>query len=192
MYARLIFPIFFVYIAVVFVIAQGSMVGAAEGSERYLVPYTEYGQPDFQGTWSVSSLTPMQRPDFFSELTTTPEGAQSYIEQFKGAYNDFVDPDIFVQDISQLDMIHGEFRTSAVTIPMSGQIPFNEKGGEEAAADFDRFLNKYDHPEQRPLFERCLGSMGFPPMRPFIGDIPRKIVQTEDYFMLYTEDPGGA
>ena len=29
-------------------------------------------------------------------------------------------------------------------------------------------------------------------MRPFIVDIPRKIVQTEDYFMLYTEDPGGS
>lgn len=191
MYARLIFPIFFIYLAAVFLLAQGSVFETAEGSERYAVPYTEYGQPDLQGTWSVMSLTPMQSPAFFGDLTATQEEAQRYIAEVKGSYNDFVDPDTFIQDISRLDVIHGEIRTSAVTIPINGQIPFNENGSREAAADFDRFLNQYDHPEQRPLFERCLGSMGFPPMRPFVSDIPRKVVQTEDYFLLYTEDPGG-
>jgi hypothetical protein len=34
----------------------------AQSDGDYVVPRTEYGQPDLQGVWNFSSNTPMQRP----------------------------------------------------------------------------------------------------------------------------------
>jgi hypothetical protein len=127
--------------------ASFSTIATAQAPNNYEVSLTEYGHPDFQGTWSVISLTPMQRSDAFAELTTSQEEAARYIEEFRYAVDGggLEDPDFAVQNISNFDMINGELRTSAITIPENGKIPYSENGGREAAADFDRFLNKYDH-----------------------------------------------
>ncbi|SVD63906.1 uncharacterized protein METZ01_LOCUS416760, partial [marine metagenome] len=37
----------------------------AQTAEDYVVPRTEWGQPDLQGVWNFNSSTPMQRPERF-------------------------------------------------------------------------------------------------------------------------------
>ncbi|NKB33486.1 MAG: hypothetical protein GKR91_10350 [Pseudomonadales bacterium] len=182
-----------IFLQVLITILLSTSISASEKfADQYSAPQTEYGQPDLQGYWFVGSLTPVERPENFSELVTTPEEAEKYIESVKANLGDFADPDVYLQDFSELDQIEGQFRTSVVTHPIDGKIPYSERGIELVAWNNNRQTQLFDHPEQRNLFERCLGSFGFPPMRPFIGNMPRRIVQNENYIAIYTEDPGGA
>ena len=46
----------------------------AQQSNDYVVPKTEWGQPDLQGVWNFNSSTPMQRPERFgTQEFLTPE-----------------------------------------------------------------------------------------------------------------------
>jgi hypothetical protein len=56
-----------------------------QSDESYVVPLTEWGQPDLQGVWNFNSETPMQRPEEFgdrefltSEGTTRPAGGLEF------------------------------------------------------------------------------------------------------------------
>ena len=178
----------FARVATLWFVAQ---VASAQPADSYVVPLTEHGHPDFQGHWASASLTLLERPEYFDGLTTTAEAATIFIDQLKMDMGDLEDPDTYLQDISVLDVINGDLRTSAITDPADGQIPFSEHGKAVADWDLQRFFTQFDGPEIRPLDERCLGSLGHPPYRPFISDIPRTIVQTEDYVAIYTEDASG-
>ena len=39
----------------------------AQTAEDYVVPRTEWGQPDLQGVWNFSSNVPLQRPTQFGD-----------------------------------------------------------------------------------------------------------------------------
>lgn len=162
----------------------------AQSTEVYDPPRTEFGYPDFQGSWVARSLTPLERPDALPGLVVSAAEADRYIDGFKQiVFAGVVDPDILLENISHLNRIGGELRSSAIIDPADGRIPFTELGLDLAGQAGRRDLTLFDHPEQRPLDERCLGSIGLPPFRPFIFGIPRKIVQTSDYVLIYTEDP---
>ena len=53
-----------------------SVEGSAEDS--YEVPLTEYGQPDFQGSWGIRFSTPLERYDGMP-LVLTPEFAKKFL-----------------------------------------------------------------------------------------------------------------
>ena len=55
----------------------------AQSDENYVVPLTEWGQPDLQGVWNFNSETPMQRPEEFGdrEFLTSEEIQQARIER---------------------------------------------------------------------------------------------------------------
>ncbi|HAG72312.1 MAG TPA: hypothetical protein DCL66_08935, partial [Gammaproteobacteria bacterium] len=76
-------------------------------------------------------------------------------------YNAFwVDPG------SRFGRVNGEARTSWITYPESGRIPFSEQGNVLRQANRAVFSGN-DGPEGRALGERCLigfGSTGGPPM----------------------------
>lgn len=162
----------------------------AQSTEVYDPPRTEFGHPDIQGSWVARSLTPLERPDALPELVVSAAEADRYIDGFKQVvFSGVVDPDILLEDISHLNRIDGELRSSAIIDPADGRIPFTQLGLDLAGQASRREQSLFDHPEQRPLDERCLGSLGLPPFRPFIVGIPRKIVQTSDYVLIYSEDP---
>ena len=51
----------------------------AQTAEDYVVPRTEWGQPDLQGVWNFNSSTPMQRPERFGTREfLTPEDCLLY------------------------------------------------------------------------------------------------------------------
>jgi hypothetical protein len=52
-------------------------------------------------------------------------------------------------------------------------------------------MQEFDHPEQRPLFERCMQNYGAPPIYSAGVFAPHQIVQTRDHVVIVTEGPVG-
>ena len=172
-----------------FSVSTGSL---AQQAESYVVPLTEHGHPDFQGNWEDGFLTMLERPIGFENLIANPEQAQALVAGIRSNLTGNVDPDIGIQNLQELAMVKGEYRTSIIVSPTDGQMPFTEAGLELVAWSKMRDEQLFDHPEQRPLVERCLESFGYPPMRagPAVA-VPRKIVQNRDHVVILTEDAVG-
>jgi hypothetical protein len=94
-------------------------------------------------------------------------------------------------DDMELAIINGEYRTSLITIPENGRVPYSVLG--KSLSDERVRLNQegFDGPEQRDLSERCLAGLGSPPMSALPLQLPRVIVQTQDHVMMYMEDAAG-
>ena len=92
-------------------------------------------------------------------------------------------------------VVNGEPRTSLITFPSNGRIPELTPEGQrrfQERQDSRSQFAQYDHPELRPLAERCIlsyGSPAGPPLLPNKGNNSNYIiVQTADYVMIMTEN----
>ena len=91
--------------------------------------------------------------------------------------------------------INGEPRSSLIVDPPDGKVPATDAGGAASAppsaCGAARPRRQYDHPEFRPLAERCLMSFGSnagPPMLPnYFYNNNYTIVQTKDHVMILVE-----
>jgi hypothetical protein len=172
-------------------------------------PHTGWGAPDLQGFWSNSSFTGMQRPAGADKLVLNEQEAAALAKRnvYSGArrqeagaskvdekssqelladknpsrgYNTFwMDPG------QSYAKVKGEYRSSWITDPPDGRIPYTERGiraNTRGAA--------YDGPESRSLSERCImsftGSYG-----PVIGNgmynNTLQIVQSPNSVMILAE-----
>jgi hypothetical protein len=125
-----------------------------------------------------------------------PPGNPSFIEQIAvvasggvGGYNGFwLDPG------EKVITIDGVPRSSIIIDPPDGRLPpmtaeAKQRIAERAAST--KKFGEYDHPEVRPLSDRCLlsfGSNAGPPMLPnYFYNNNYQIVQTKDHVMIMTE-----
>ncbi len=180
-------------------------------SGQWQVPRTPDGHPDLQGNWTNQTLTPLQRRAGQGPVYTPEEVAQ--IEQ--GALDRFVrgeqpsDPNrpapaagrdvgaynnVYFEFGNRVAVVNGEPRTSLVTFPSNGGIPAFTPEGErqiQEARDLKGQFEEFDHPELRPIAERCIASYGSPagpPMLPTTGyNSNYTIVQTADHVLIMTE-----
>jgi hypothetical protein len=130
------------------------------------------------------------------ERALTAPGDPSFIERIAeaaggkvGGYNGFwLDPG------NNVIRIDGVARSSIVVDPPDGRLPALTAEGKkrlaERVAAAKRF-GEFDHPEMRPLSDRCLlsfGSNAGPPMLPnYFYNNNYSIVQTKDHVMILTE-----
>ncbi len=163
----------------------------APQDESYAPPRTEHGHPDFQGVWFAGFLTPLERPDGVDGLVATPEQAAAIIADVLAQSPTILDPDFEIYGLDNLAEVRGELRTSLVVEPEDGRVPFTEAALKIVAESGRLFAEAFDHPEERPLSERCLGGFGHPPMREVPTVIPIQIVQTRDHVVLVREDVAG-
>jgi hypothetical protein len=171
-------------------LAASSTIGARQPS-RYTVPRTEHGHPDFQGGWAIAFLTPLERPAGVESLVVDTEQAKTIAAAIRANASKVTDPDVQLDNLQELAKVNGQYRTSQIVDPPDGRMPFT-KAGARLAATIDRaFLEDYDHPEQRPLTERCLEAVGFAPIRALHVRIPFQIVQTRDQVVVMFEDSVG-
>ena len=187
---------------------------------QYEPPRTESGKPDLQGYWSNASLTKMERDpeyaeyglvfpdDLVPQLTrqhpqvvrqatddnqvwkALPDGSDLAVGR---GYNSF-----WVAPGSSFALGKGEFRTSMVTYPADGLLPYSEAGlklRRENRARYSGVLSDQvtmgtDGPEARALGERCLigmGSTGGPPITNVRYNNLYQIIQTDAYIVLHIE-----
>ena len=106
-----------------------------------------------------------------------------------GGYNGFwLDPGL---NVIRID---GVARSSIIIDPANGRLPALTDAGKKRVAEIAARAKKFgefDHPEMRPLADRCLlsfGSNAGPPMLPnYFYNNNYTIVQTRDHVMILTE-----
>jgi hypothetical protein len=178
------------------------------------------GHPDLQGHWTNATITPIDRPQGAPPVYTDAQarrmekGYADRVERLAqpsdpnrpappqggdgstgaagnvGGYNNFwVDPG------DRVAVVNGEYRSSLIVDPPNGRPPELSEAGKARAAARAEWVRtrggEYDHPEFRPLAERCLMSFGSnagPPMLPnYFYNNNYQIVQTKDQILILVE-----
>jgi hypothetical protein len=161
---------------------------------------TPDGQPDLQGVWSSSTLTPLERPqELAGKPVLTQAEAAAYEKQLlqqgnrdirgesadvdvAGAYNELW--------FDRGKKVVGSRRTSLIVDPPDGRVPPLTPEAQkkvDAARAYAR-LHPADGPEDRPLAERCiLWPTAGPPMLPGPYNNNYEIVQARGYVIIVVE-----
>jgi len=177
---------------------------------------TEWGHPDLQGNWTNATLTPFER-----RRGQGPVYTQAEVEQLEGGAqatvqtgSDPSDPErgpppltgaigrsynqIYYDRGDRVASVHGHPRTSLITFPSNGRVPELTPEGARRKQEYHEFrstFDPFDHPELRPLAERCIvfygsssASVMGPPMTPTRGyNNNFMIVQDADHVMIMSE-----
>ena len=189
-------------------------------AKTWTVPRTPDGKPDLQGNWTNETLTPLERPNGVSSLTMSDEAAARLAQGIAarrerlaqpsdpnrpappqggdgstgaagnvGGYNNF-----WLAPGEKVARVDGVPRTSLIVDPPDGRVPALTADARKRQQDrqaANRRFGQYDHPELRPLAERCITSFGSnagPPMLPnYFYNNNYQIVQTKDHVMILVE-----
>jgi hypothetical protein len=188
-------------------------------AKPWAMPRTPDRKADLQGTWTNATLTPLERSED-TPLALAKDEVQRREQAFRdrvarlaedsdpdrpappkggdgstgaagnvGGYNNFwIDPG------DRIAVVNGEYRSSLVTFPANGRVPLITPDARRRAAErlaARKGMGQYDHPELRPLAERCLMSFGSnagPPMLPnYFYNNNYQFVQTRDTLMILVE-----
>ena len=208
-------------LAVLCVCAADGVVSTAAAQARssdagqWEVPRTPDGHPDLQGNWTNVTLTPYERSEDHGPLYTWEEVAEierpsgdcpanpgtvacGRVESTTGSAEVRLRgqeySEVYWDRGSRIAIVNGEPRASLITNPANGRRPPLTPEGEQRlqeTRDIRGQFGQYDHPEMRPLAERCIvsfGSSAGPPMIPNTAyNNNYTIVQTADYVMIKAE-----
>jgi len=180
-----------------------SMASSFSLSQDWTPPLTEHGYPDLQGTWDIATVTNLERgPQFEGRLSITAEevatigtDGERYLDNLRNNRDGRGDDDVGGYDAfwmdpgEQMAMIDGMYRTSVITDPENGRLPWRE-GIRATLRTRPAGSGAFDGPETRGAAERCLvgfGSSGGPPMLPVLYNNHSQIVQTRDHVMILAE-----
>jgi len=176
--------------------AQGAPPTAT--TEAYTAPRTSFGHPSLEGTWTHNFVILLEATGKDPIPLVLPEqAAQAMAAQVANGiaqgFDRQLDPEVpeLMRAADGLPIVRGERRSRALIAPADGKLPYTPEARREAG----RYGNApYDNPEQRPNWERCVTSLGLPPVTG-VGTTsanPRMILQTADHVVIYTEYGGEA
>jgi hypothetical protein len=212
-------PTPFLLAALVCVAWASFPVAAAAQSSDWQAPKTAFGHPDLQGNWTNATLTPLVRRSGQPAVLSADEVARiesGAAEAVNDAINEPSDPDrplppggnnpvcidsgttcyneVYRDPGDRVVVIHGEARSSILSHPADGRVPRLTPEAQSILAEaraFSSQFGQYDHPEVRPMAERCIVSFGSnagPPMLPnYWYNNNYTIVQSPDAIMIMTE-----
>src|SRR5262245_4153830 len=190
-------------------IAVLAPVASAGQRPAWTPPRTPDGKPDIQGTFTFSTITPLQRPDALAGKDTlgAEEAAEFEVSENKRLNRDLFDPVKGAPSAGYAPRAQGgvlsynEFwyergskltrdkRTSLVVDPPDGRIPFTDaarkRNAERARISNSGFADSYT---DRSLADRCI--MGFnsgPPMLSGAYNNNVQILQIPGYVVILNE-----
>ena len=164
------------------------------------IPRTEFGTPDFQGTYTYRTLTPLNRPPELAdkEVLTVAEAIEW--QQFE---NRRQDRDLIIDSVGGAGYPPGvisynnfwyergvetiaDRRTSLVYDPPNGRMPAINAAGQKRRAEIAENRRLSLGPEARTLADRCL-QMGGLPMTSGAYNNNMQLIQTKDHVMILSE-----
>lgn len=167
-------------------------------ASRWRVPRTPDGRPDFQGTWTNNTATPLVRPaGLAGKRVFTQEEAAEFERTWLDRLVDMLpEVDRIGADLSEVwfdrAKVVPDRRTSLIVEPDTGLLPPLVQAARDRIAA--RHPRNYDDPESRSLGERCmLGadaggfSMGPPIVPNPLALNYYQIVQTPTHVMILGE-----
>ncbi len=176
---------------------------ATSNKTNWTQPHTPDGQPDLQGVWTNSTMTPVERPAEFEGKPTLSEAEAVAWEKktATGRNRDqrSSDPEVdvgraynelFFDQGDKLARVDGTARTSMIIDPADGRIPALTADAQkrmDAVRTYAR-LHPADGPESRSLPERCIfWPTAGPPMLPGPYNNNYQIYQTPGFVTIYSE-----
>ncbi len=198
--------------------AFGAATAPLDAQGRWEPPKTAWGHPDLQGNWTNATLTPLTRSAGQPAVLTAEEvqrieAGQAALVEDRAAPSDpnralppggdnpvCIDSgttcynEVYRDPGERVAVVRGESRASLVTFPADGRVPPFTPQAQRLIAEMrqrsSRF-SEFDHPELRPLAERCIvsfGSSAGPPMLPnYWYNNNYTIVQNQDHVMIMAE-----
>jgi hypothetical protein len=147
--------------------AAAALAGA--GGAAVAAPAVKSGAPsrDLTGVWTNGWYTWLERPKEFKTLVVTPAEAEAFEAPRRALNGDLLDPhDELGQATSEfpdqgpgLARIRGEIRSSWITDPPDGKVPWTDAARARVRPHAEP-LENYDNVEERPTDERCLTASG--------------------------------
>src|SRR3954452_6675945 len=164
--------------------ARGALTG-------WTTPRTTWGDPDLDGIWNYSTMTPLERPrEFGDRAVLSDEDAAAFerrtIER-QATTNNTAGPDWWDPGPRHL----AGRRTSLIVDPPDGHLPPLTVAAQQAAAartQARRARTAAEGPEDLALNERCLQwATAGPPILPGVYNNNVQFIQTPSHIVLLNE-----
>ena len=172
-------------------LAQGTAPPVAKAD--YTAPRTSFGQPSLEGIWTQNFVILMesttQAPMLVLPEAAAKQMADAVAKGIGDALDRALDPEVpeLMKAADGLPIVRGERRTRSVVLPVDGKLPYTEAARKESRRGAPS--NNAEHIEQRPNWERCITSLGLPPVTG-VGTTsanPRQFIQTPGQIVIHTE-----
>ena len=200
----LVVPAAVTWLSTMPVAGQARSAGArtsGSSAKTYTAPRTPDGQPDLQGFWSNSTITPLERPKNVTKEFFTQEEALEAAKKAAAADEEQTEPGTVADvhyDFTQfgLDRSQGamalNLRTSLIVDPPDGRLPPLSAEGQRRAAERAAARKSrgglHDAVQNEPLGARCiLMDRNGPPMLGGAYNNGYQIMQAPGYVMILTE-----
>jgi hypothetical protein len=173
---------------------------ATSTSKSWTAPRTPDGQPDLEGVWTNSTLTPLERPaELAGKPILTEQEAADYVKRLlQQVSSDRRDGGASV-DVGRSynefwrdrgNNLVADRRSSLIVDPPDGKIPALTPEAQKRVDESRAWMQKHatDGPEGRSLAERCLSwTTAGPPMLPGPYNNDTQIVQGPGYVVILNE-----
>jgi hypothetical protein len=172
----------------------------ANAGKTWTPPRTPDGQPDLQGVWTNSTLTPLERPAELAgkAVLTEPEAAayvKSLLERVSSDRRDGGAQTDVGRSYNEFWRDRGnnlvaDRRTSLIVDPPDGKIPPLTREAQKRVESTQTWMRDHatDGPEGRSQAERCLAwTTAGPPMLPGPYNNDTQIVQGPGYVVILSE-----
>lgn len=174
-------------------LAPAATAQAPTQQKPYTAPRTSFGAPSFEGIWTQNFVMLMEASPR-TPMLVLPEAEAKQVgavmaKAIGDALDRSLDPEVpeLMKVTDGLPIVRGERRTRMVVLPEDGKIPYTADARKESARGPRNPPS--DNHEERPNWERCITSLGLPPVTGMgtTSVNPRRFVQTPEFVVLHTE-----
>lgn len=172
---------------------------------------TSDGQPDLQGMWNYSTITPVERPREFADKAVLTEAEAAAFEKAasqsrnvdnnrettptaRGVVNGTVETEDLANAYNEFwwdrgTKVVGTRRTSLIVDPPDGRVPALTPQAQKRMAELGKANERLaEGPEDRPLSERCIVRPNSgPPMIPGGYNNNFQLIQNAGYVVIFNE-----